>query len=605
MQHICLRLRMHAVRIYIAISVVSGLAALSLSGSAWADNLPCTPSTTGPTGPDAAAFTYQCDGTYAGEWTSPYYVYNSTTGTETPLYAETYNYDCTNNQWLQNEWHYNTDSDSYEEKWIPATTAPNQATDCTNTGTNLSAGSTNSDSSTAASGDAVVAGNGDAGNATSGTGSTEVTDTNTVNSSAAANTTTFTVPVTGTTNGDLVLDPSQVPPSTGNTQETQQPAVAGATTDNSLSNTITATAASGDAVVAGNGDAGNATSGNAQTIVNLINMINSAVAAGQSFIGTVNIYGDLNGNILIPQSVVDQILASNTDANSNPNLAADTNESIVNNVNATAKSGNAVVADNAVNYGTATTGSATANVATLNLTNSSVIGQNVLLVLVNVLGQWTGMIVNAPAGATSAEFAGGITSDTPSTDASVIDANASLNITNNVNATATTGNALVVRNQNAGNATSGNAAVAVNILNIENSDLSSANWFGILFINVFGVWNGNFGILPTPTSTTPNSNTSLGDGIATTALATAQHYTDHFATFVPAVSPTTTATGGSNTPAAVLGDSAIIPTAKKTATPISNSGTHVNYLLSFVGVGLAGVLLLISERDRIFHPHEN
>ena len=40
-------------------------------------------------------------------------------------------------------------------------------------------------------------------------------------------------------------------------------------------------------------------------------MINSALTAGKSFLGVVNINGNLNGDILLPDNFVDQMLASN------------------------------------------------------------------------------------------------------------------------------------------------------------------------------------------------------------------------------------------------------------------------------------------------------
>lgn len=590
MQHISPRLRTYAIHLGLAVGALSGLAVLCLgANTAWADAL-CTPPANGPTSPDAPTFTYQCDGAYAGDWTNAYYVYNPATAAESPLYTEAYTYNCTAGAWSQNEWDYDPTSGAYVENWMPATTAPNQPTNCA---TNNSSLNTSTDASTT-SGDATVAGNGTAGNATSGSGTVEVTDTNTVDSTTSGGVTIFNANV-GDTNGDLVLDPSQIlPGTTGAT--TQPPAVVSATSDTSLSNTITATAASGNAVVTGNGDAGNATSGNAQVIINLINMLNSAITAGQSFIGTINIYGDLNGNILIPQSVIDQLLATGDASGGSPSLLSTTNESIVNNVNASAASGNATVADNAFGYGTATTGNANTNVTILNLTNSSVVGQNVLLVFVNVLGQWIGMIVNAPAGATSAEFGGGVISTTPSTGASTVDANTTLSITNTVNGSAVSGDASVLSNRNGGNATTGSAEVAVNILNIENSELSLANWFGVLFINVFGTWNGNFGILPTPVSAVPAGGTTNNDSSAPVDQTTSVAGFHQFATFV--------ADGFSNpsgSDSAVLADTITKPTDKLANLPTPDNKAHASYALPFLGFGMALLLIAIAERDRILH----
>ncbi len=69
-------------------------------------------------------------------------------------------------------------------------------------------------------------------------------------------------------------------------------------------------------------------------------------------------------------------------------------------------------------------------------------------------------------------------------------------INNNITTNARSGDASVTSNTKGGNATSGNANTAVNLLNVEGSNLAFSGWFGILFINVFGTWNGNFGFSP-------------------------------------------------------------------------------------------------------------
>ena len=593
-------IRMPAARLGLAVSIVSSLAFLAASGSAaWADG--CTAPSGGPAGPDAPAFTYQCDGTHAGKWTSAYYAYDPATGTESPLYSVDYSYDCGTGTWKQSEWDYNTASSGYVENWVPATTTPDQLTNCATSTTNNGVSADNTTTSTAQSGDASVTGNDHAGDATSGNGSVTVTQANLVDSSgnAVGGAVVFNADINGTSCGaptcDFTIDPNSIlPPGTGN--GTQPDAVLSSTsTDVSLSNTITATAASGNATVSGNGDAGDATSGSAQVIINLINIINSAIASGQSFIGTINIYGDFNGNIYIPQAVVDQLLAAGG-AGINPNLVSATNESIVNNVAATAQSGDASVSGNG-HAGSATTGSANANVVILNLTGSSIIGKNVLLVFVNVLGTWVGMIVNAPAGATTAEFAGGASTTANPGDGSVVEASTNLSITNNVDASAQTGNALVADNHRAGNATSGSASVAINILNIEDSYLSLANWFGILFINVFGTWNGNFAILSTPTPVT-DSTPPPADGVASTAYVTMHAAAHHFPTFASASSGSSAA---DTDDAAVLGAATLTPAAKKISNtlPTSDNATRSNYVLPVIGVVLALLLLAAAERERL------
>ncbi|HET9098325.1 MAG TPA: hypothetical protein VFN51_01790, partial [Candidatus Saccharimonadales bacterium] len=173
--------------------------------------------------------------------------------------------------------------------------------------------------------------------------------------------------------------------------------------------------------------------------------------------------------------------------------------------------------------GSATSGSAKTSVTAFNLTGSNIIGSNDILVFVNVTGTWVGLIMNAPPGTSAAEFGGGITTTGPnSTNASntTVNNNSTINnvnhdqINNSISTTARSGNATVSDNNNAGNALSGNADNAINLANIENSSINLTGWFGILFINVFGSWHGNFGISPAATASSSSAGAVPTSGLA-------------------------------------------------------------------------------------------
>jgi hypothetical protein len=124
------------------------------------------------------------------------------------------------------------------------------------------------------------------------------------------------------------------------------------------------------------------------------------------------------------------------------------------------------------------------------------------------------MIVNAPSGSTTAELCNctstaGPNSPLNSGGSTNTDINSTVNnsINNNLTLNSLSGNALVTDNTTAGNATSGNASAAANILNLSNSSFALTNWFGVLFINVFGSWIGSFGI-NTAAGNPPASDTS-------------------------------------------------------------------------------------------------
>jgi hypothetical protein len=536
-----------------------------------------------PTGSDAATFTYQCDGQYKGDWTNAYYLYNPASNTQSPLYSPNYSYDCTAGTWTMDDWSYSAAQLRYIHSRdtisqpigqtancpvapaVPSANAtasntanPTTATSSTSPGitgltgpgstttSNLSADkSTNLNNLTnatvnngitavAQTGNATVIGNTSAGNATSGNSIDQANIINLLQSSSSAlgngqQVKTFTANINGDVNGDLLFDPSSIGnlQNASGTTDLSNKLTVNTTTNAQLNNTIDLNAASGAATVSGNTSGGNATTGSAQAIANVMNYINSAVTSGQSFIGTININGNLNGDILLPANLIDQLIASNvptvnvnipapgsTNTN-NTTIANDVavnntnNQGINNSVSSSANSGQATVSGNTA-AGNATSGGAMTNVTAFNLTGSTVIGQNDILVFVNVLGKWVGMIVNAPAGSTAASLGGGITRNTSVTNAATLNNTANESINNNIKVAAKSGDATVSGNTKGGNATTGKAETAVNLLNIEGSTLDLTNWFGILFINVFGTWHGSFGV-----------NTSAGDPVIASSAATA------------------------------------------------------------------------------------
>lgn len=476
-------------------------------------------------------------------------------------------------------------------------------------------------------GDSLVLGNTTAGDATSGDAQDIANVVNLLQSSSNAlggNTVTFVANINGDVNGDLLLDPSSLgtvqPASTGDPIGT--PGTNNLTVDNStnaaINNNIGLDADSGNATVADNTTGGNATSGSAEAIANVVNLIDSAISGGQSFVGVININGDFNGDILMPPDFINQLIASNvptvnisdtgpgsnntinTNDNSNNTKVTNTNnEGITNNVNATAASGQAAVTDN-TSAGNATSGNASTNITAFNLTGSNVIGANDLLVFVNVLGTWVGMIVNAPAGATAAELGGGITQATQngSNNNTTVNNTANQQINNNINENSQSGNATVADNTKGGNATSGNANNAVNLLNVENSNLSLSGWFGILFINVFGTWNGNFGVANAADyhagSTSGGSGSGSSGSNGATVPATMQVFR-----FIPSGSggsgngggsSGSVSTGGSSgsfaDSSAVLAAAHLASTAKNGAPTPKLQSSSANLWLPLSGIGL-------------------
>jgi len=472
----------------------------------------------------------------------------------------------------------------------------------------------NQTDSTSQSGDTTVADNGTAGSATSGDAQAVANLINAINSSSdlgSGNLTTFETNVNGDVNGDLVIDPSVLSQAITSDPSLLNDLQFESTNNGTINNTVNLSSTSGDATVSGNDSAGNATTGSADSVADIMNLINSMIASGQSFLGVINIYGDFTGNILVPYQLVNSLLAENSPATTSqtPTLQTDTgtvvnnNESVNNQITTTATSGDATVSNNN-SAGNATTGTADTQVNIYNLTGSQVVGSNALLVFINVLGTWLGLIMNAPVGTTSATLGGGITQDSTIpqvTDASVTNNNTET-INNNIDVSATSGNALVTDNGTAGNATSGNATASVNLVNILGSEFSLTNWFGILFINVFGTWDGNFGITTPPISDSSSpvtSSTTPGSNNITLASAVVLRPIRVFLPKVSSSSVSTSQNSQSNSPKGkVLGlltssPDNNNPTAASTVANVTQ--THYNVLIAVIGI-VVGAALLITER---------
>lgn len=428
--------------------------------------------------------------------------------------------------------------------------------------------------SQATSGDASVTGNTNGGSATTGPAQVVANLLNLLNSSLSWSTgglSTFVENLFGNQTGNLLLQPATATggggslgtagttssntgtgPNSTNTIDTNNANNLNVNSQASgtINNNLNLLAQSGNAGVNGNTNGGNATSGNANVDLNILNLINSAIGSGQSFLGVVNVFGNLDGNILFPQGFLDGVAAasgdqtptttaSNTgtgpgstngigvDNTNNANITNANQATINNNIKDAAQSGSANVANNTL-AGSATTGTAATKTDTFNY-SGNLTADNAVLVLVNVLGHWVGAILNLPSTGNSqaALLTGGATNAsntntgpnstnqinaTNSNNTNITSANTGT-INNNINAGAISGDANVSDNTKAGNATSGNASVAADVVNFVGSTLNIKHWFGVLMINVFGDWNGSV------TTATPETASIQPQGVAAPADA--------------------------------------------------------------------------------------
>lgn len=507
-----------------------------------------------PTGADANTYHYNDD---TGMWENDYYIWDPVTQQTTPKTTQTYSYNPDTGMWDTTDWIYDAPSGKYVPNVVsvsqpPASaitdtgpgsnntinnngsgggsisnTGPNSNNQLNNNGTNngifnnfYNASISNTLNSQAHSGNALVVGNTNGGGALSGNAQAVAALINLLQSATnvQGDLASFSKDIYGDVQGDIMIDPSQVPSSSSiATNGSPTNLTINSQGSGEINNDVTINAGSGNATVSGNTRGGDATTGSATAMADIVNVINSIINSGKSFVGSINIYGNLDGDILMPQDTLNKLLAAATAANANgsnsiSNTGPTSNNQInnqnpsntnINNTNTTginndvtlsAASGNATVDHNTL-AGDATTGQAGTDLTILNLTGQQIIGDNALLVFVNVMGKWVGMIVNAPEGSTSAALGGGISSISSLPSGNTTINNTTNNkINNKLNLAAASGDANVSNNTEAGNARSGDARAAASIMNISNTTLALNKWLGILFINVFGSWNGSFGI---------------------------------------------------------------------------------------------------------------
>jgi hypothetical protein len=488
-----------------------------------------TQGTSSPTGADSNTYTYNST---TGLWENPYYTWDPASHQTSPTTPQEYSYNPATGMWDTTNYVYDAPSGTYVPNVVSSAVNPNQpaslqannnisntgpdSTNTTNTNSSnnaffnlfYNAQISNTLSQNAVSGAAAVIGNTVGGDAISGNAMDVMNVINMLKSTFglqnAADLMTFSANINGNVVGDLYIDPNMI--------NNQSVAVANSDTNNNvtinangsglINNDITLGSTSGSATVDSNTNAGSATTGNADAIANIVNMINSAVSANKSFLGVININGNLDGDILLPPNFLDQLIASNAphstvalNNNTTNNLTANTtnNETISNDVSLAAASGNANVFNN-TNAGGATSGAAKTNLTIFNLTGKQVVAKDSILVFVNVLGQWVGLIMDAPAGTTAAAIGGNVTSNNNVNNNVEVNSETNNVINNNLNINSNSGDATVSNNTNAGGATTGNASASANIANIIDSQLSASDWFGLLFINVLGIWHGSFGI---------------------------------------------------------------------------------------------------------------
>ncbi len=354
-------------------------------------------------------------------------------------------------------------------------------------------------------------------------------------------------------NGDFILDFSANCVSgcdgftnvanTNNGSGSTNDASADATTNNNtdqtnngeVNNDLNLTADSGRNSASGNtGGDSYITTGTAGVAGNVLTFLNNNLA-GNVIFGVVNIFGDLIGDIILPESALNAFACSTCGGNtslvnsgngSNSDNSASSNQNVNNTYN---QMNNADINNNLVLDATTGGNSASGNTGgdayiktgdvnvmaqVLNIANTNLIGGDMWLVIINRAGQWIGQILGAPAGSLFAGSEGTEFSVDGNGEISVVNSGNGSGSTNNGSADSTvnnttnqTNNATVNNNlhlaantgKNSANdntggdsyITTGDAQVIANLVNFVNNNIIGGRLL-VTFVNVFGNWTGDF-----------------------------------------------------------------------------------------------------------------
>ena len=425
----------------------------------------------------------------------------------------------------------NTDTDSSTQ-----TSVNNTVNDATSAGATASSGENQQNNNTKA--DGVKTGS-------AGIGVTQVKQDNTavVGGSAGLTVTGHN----GNMTGDLVLGAGSGTANIGNDTGGASVKATNSTTGSGSENTVGVNTETSDlvevqndgridnllnlAAISGRNEANENTSdgqiqtGDADVAATLINLLNTSVINGNIWVTVADIFGDLNGNIVVPSlsslaiagsDAVDvQVGNSGTGADSDNNIDIGINDSeatrVVNDaeinteVNAEAITGQNSADDN-TGGASMQTGNASVDASNVTIANTTIEGGSWGLYLVNALNGWLGYLVSSDGQAqqlsqeetlrrieANNNATGSGSENTVDVDVSEDEQTEVTNtavINNEVNAAAITGENEASRNTGAGRIATGDASIKATTVNIANTTVKDGSLM-IAVVNIFGNWLGD------------------------------------------------------------------------------------------------------------------
>ena len=266
--------------------------------------------------------------------------------------------------------------------------------------------------------------------------------------------------------------------------------------------------------------------GDANVTANVLTYANNNIA-GNVIYNTVNIYGDLEGDIYLPEEYLTMYMGntgngagSNKDTTATnqatTNIAQTNNAEIYNDLEIVTDTGSNETSGNTGGDSTVDTGDSTVQANVVNVVNSNITSDTPMwLVFVNEAGKWVGRLFGAPqgqnyAGSDGSEFTVNENGEViVSNGGNGADSNNTANATTTTETNITQENDAVVNNElklvanTGGNSASdntggnneiktGDAKVIANIVNFVNNNIVGSGRLIVTTINVFGSWIGNF-----------------------------------------------------------------------------------------------------------------
>lgn len=274
-----------------------------------------------------------------------------------------------------------------------------------------------------------------------------------------------------------------------------------------VNNNLNVRGVSGGNEVTGNDGQADVVTGRIEILANVLNFINTNMSGEKWKFIMVNIFGSLNGDVVVPGT--EQFLGSKGSTDSNNYNTTDesvtntNNVQLTNNVNSNAVSGENEQNNNDDENHTLATGGTDVQNQILNYLNFNITGNNWVFLIVNVFGKWMGQIVgfgdnptmDAPDQGSFAALSvgqGGQSEGSPEgteSQTSVDNTNSAI-VNNNINVEGISGLNKVNENDGETSLVTGWVEIDTNLLNIINTNITGRSWM-VVFLNVFGDFMGN------------------------------------------------------------------------------------------------------------------